>query len=447
MQFIYINLLKVYNTIMPKSDTLAIFGGTPVIDFLFEKFLTIDQTDVAEVNRVVKSGLLSQFVGDAGDYFLGGPEVRTFEEQFAKKFETSFAVSVNSWTSGLWVAIGALELEPGTEVITSAWTMAATATTLLHWNVVPVFADIDNKTFNLSPIDVESKVTSRTRAIVCPDIFGQSANIEALLDICKRYNLSLISDTAQSPFATRNGYFAGTASHIGGFSFNYHKHIHTGEGGMIVTNDSNLAKRMQLLRNHGEVVLSKDPNISQFFGIMGMNMRLGEIEAAIGKNQLLKLDSAVRSRQKAAARFAKGLKDLHGLIVPYVEPNNTHVYYVFGIKIDENILGVNRSQLVSALKAEGVSDLTIGYQNLHKLPLFREQLTYRNNPIPYSLLPKKRATELRNQKLPVAELLHNNTFFGINWCSRNLSDYEVDKLIEAFHKVWRNLHLLKNLNL
>jgi len=108
MQFIYISLLKVYNTIMPKSDTLAIFGGTPVINFLFEKFLTIDQTDVAEANRVVKSGLLSQFVGDTGDYFLGGPEVRTFEEQFAKKFETSFAVSVNSWTSGLWIAIGGL---------------------------------------------------------------------------------------------------------------------------------------------------------------------------------------------------------------------------------------------------------------------------------------------------------------------------------------------------
>lgn len=428
---------------MSTPDRLALRGGIPLIQRPFVGYSTIDETDALEVQRVMRSGFLSRFIGDAGEYFLGGPEIRSFEENFAEKFKVNHSISVNSWTSGLWVAIGALELDPGSEVITSSWTMAATATTLLHWNVVPVFADIDRRTFNLDPTDVESKVTSRTIAIVCPDIFGQSADIEALLKICSKYGLSLVSDTAQAPFAIRNGYYAGTASHIGGYSFNYHKHIHTGEGGMLVTNDSSLADRMQLLRNHGEVVISRRPKEEHQYGILGMNMRLGEIEGAIGKNQLLKLDNAVASRQRAAERFAIGVQDLVGLETPFVESENSHVYYVFGMQLDFIKLGVTRGKVIEALKAEGVPGLVVGYQNLHNLPLFSEQLTYRNNPLPYNLLSPKRAIELRNQSLPTAEMLHNETFFGINWCAYVFSDPEVDLLIEAFHKVWANLDSIR----
>jgi perosamine synthetase len=429
---------------MSTLDRLALLGGTPVIQSPFIGYSTIDQTDALVVQRVLDSGSLSQFIGDAGNYFLGGPEIRSFEEQFAEKFRVKHAVSINSWTSGLWVAIGALGLDPGSEVITSSWTMAATATTLLHWNLVPVFADIEIKTFNLNPIDVEAKITSNTRAIVCPDIFGQSADIESLLEICNKHKLFLISDSAQAPFATRNGYFAGTASHIGGFSFNYHKHIHTGEGGMLVTNDASLADRMQLLRNHGEVVISRRSKEEHQFGILGMNMRLGEIEGALGKNQLPKLDGAVASRQRAAKRFEIGLNDLIGLKTPFIETENTHVYYVFGMELNLEEIGISRAQIISALKAEGVPGLMVGYQNLHQLPLFADQLTYRNNPLPYSLLSPKRASELRHQNLPIAETLHNETFFGINWCAFTLTDPEVDLLIGAFCKVWSNLNSLRD---
>ena len=429
---------------MPKFNRLALNGGVPAILQTFTIYSTIDESDELEVLRVMRSGILSRFIGDSGEFFLGGQEVKSFEGQFAEKFNVDHAVSVNSWTSGLWIALGALELEPGSEVITSPWTMAATATTLLHWNVVPVFADIDSRTFNLDPADVESKVTNRTRAIVCPDIFGQSADIESLLKICRKYGLSLVSDSAQAPLASRNGYYAGTASHIGGFSFNYHKHIHTGEGGMLVTNDSALADRMQLLRNHGEVVISRRQKNERQYGILGMNMRLGEIESAIGKNQLPKLDGAVASRQHAARRFEAGLKDLIGLKTSFVEPENTHVYYVFGLTLSPAEIGVSRAKLVEALKAEGVPGLMVGYQNLHKLPLFSEQLTYRNNPLPYSLIPPERAKELKQQSLPIAETLHGNTFFGINWCAFAFTDEEVDLLIQAFHKVWANLDSLEN---
>ena len=429
---------------MQSSDRLAIHGGTPVIQLPFEAYSTIDETDSLAAKKVIDSGSLSQFIGDAGEYFLGGPEVQGFESEFAKKFLVKHAVSVNSWTSGLWVAIGALGLDPGSEVITSPWTMAATATTLLHWNVVPVFADIDMKTFNLDPADVEARITNRTRAIVCPDIFGQSADIESLMQICTKYNLYLISDTAQAPAAVRKDYFAGTASHIGGFSFNYHKHIHTGEGGMLVTNDSKIADRMQLLRNHGEVVISRRPREELQFGIMGMNMRLGEIEASIGRNQIRKLDSAVSSRQRAAERFTRGVSELIGLSTPYIAPDNTHVYYVYGMVLNLTEIGVTRSAIIDALRAEGVPGIMVGYQNLHKIPLFADQLTYQNNPLPYSLLPADRAFALRSQFLPQAETLHNSTFFGIHWCAFTLTDSEVDSLINSFRKVWGSLHSLES---
>lgn len=430
---------------MANESKLALLGGNPVINFHFKKFSTIDESDEQAVRRVIRSKKLSEFIGNGGDYFLGGKEVREFEEKFKKKFDVDYAVSINSWTSGLWVAIGALGLEPGSEVITSSWTMVATATTILHWNLVPVFADIDSRTFNLDLNSVEASVTKHTRAIVSPDIFGQSSNVEGLLKICKKYNLVLISDSAQSPMATRNGYFAGTVADIGGFSFNHHKHIQTGEGGMLVTNDSNFADRMQLLRNHGEMVIAKRNSKKIEFGILGMNMRLGEIESAIGSNQLNKLEMSVQSRRLAAERLTLGICNLEGITVPFTAEGNNHVYYIYGICIDQNLLGVTSKKIFDALIGEGVPALMLGYQNIHKIPLFKYQLTYKKNPLPYSLISKKRANQLKNLKLPVAEYLHNESFIGINWCAFQYTNSEVDAIIRSFEKIWLNLDNLRKL--
>ncbi len=246
---------------MVNKQQLALLGGEPCINHQFPDYNSIGHREIESATRVLKSGKLSQFVGSSGEFFFGGNSVKSMESAWSEFFKTGFAVSSNSWTSGLWLAIGALGLEPGSEVIVSSWTMAATATTILHWNLIPVFADIDGASFNLNPVDVESRVTKRTRAIVSPDIFGQSADIESLKIICEKYDLMLVSDTAQSPGAKRNGYLAGTASDIGGFSLNYHKHIHSGEGGVAVTNSPKLAQRMQLLRNHGEVVGGQNPEL------------------------------------------------------------------------------------------------------------------------------------------------------------------------------------------
>ncbi len=430
---------------MANKQHLALLGGNPCIANQFIDYNSIGPREIESALLVLKSGKLSQFVGSSGEYFLGGNSVKSMEASWSEYFKADFAVSCNSWTSGLWLAIGALGLEPGSEVIVSSWTMAATATTILHWNLIPVFADIDESTFNLDPVDVENRITKRTRAIVSPDIFGQSADIESLKVICDKYDLMLVSDTAQSPGAKRNGYFAGTASDIGGFSLNYHKHIHSGEGGVAVTNSPELAHRMQLLRNHGEVVVGQNPDLDSQYGILGMNMRLGEIESAIAEIQLTTLSSAIESRRRGAKLFSAQISDLPGISVPSLSPGNDHVYYVYGMRIDFQQIGIDRKILVSALKAEGVPAILEGYQNIHKLPLFSKELTYKGNPLPYSLLSRKRRRELSNANLPIAEMLHNSSFVGINWCSKEFSEIEVRSLASAFQKVWENLDHLRDM--
>ena len=254
----------------------------------------------------MRTGVLSQFLGTWHKDFYGGPKVKEFEIMAAKYFGVKHAITVNSWTSGLIAAVGALDIEPGDEIIVSPWTMSASATAILHWNAIPIFADIEEETFNLDPVSVESNITDRTKAIMAIDIFGHSADMDALRKIANKYNLKIISDTAQAPGAIYKGNFAGTLADIGGYSLNYHKHIHTGEGGILVTNDDNLAERLQLIRNHAEVVV-EGKGVEKINNLLGFNFRLGEIESAIGIEQLKKLKYYVKTRERIANRLSEGI--------------------------------------------------------------------------------------------------------------------------------------------
>jgi perosamine synthetase len=234
------------------------YGGAPFITGSFPPYRSIGEEEIEAANRVLRSGVLSAFIGAAGPGFYGGPEVRALEREASERFDVRHVVAVNSWTSGLVAAVGAIGIAPGDEVIVTPWTMVATATAILHWNGIPVFADIDPRSFNLDPVAVEAKITPRTRAILCADIFGQSADIPSLRTIADRHGLRLLTDTAQAPGALLAGRSTGTMADIGGFSLNYHKHIHCGEGGLLVTDDDHLAERLRLIRNHGEAVIQSD---------------------------------------------------------------------------------------------------------------------------------------------------------------------------------------------
>lgn len=422
-------------------EKLALLGGEKVIKHNFKLYNPIGLEEVEAAKKVVESGVLSKFIGGWDPDFFGGPKVQEFERECERYFGVKHAVTVNSWTSGLVAAVGAIGIEPGDEVIVSPWTMCASATAILHWNAIPVFADIEADTFNIDPKSVEANITPYTKAIMAVDIFGHSCDVDALMEIAERYNLKLITDTAQSPGTFNKGRVTGTISHVGGFSLNYHKHIHTGEGGILVTNDDKIAERLQLIRNHAEGVVG-GMGVNDLSNMIGHNFRLGEIECAIGLSQLKKLKGFVEGRQLAAERLAEGIKDLKGLRTPIIKDGVTHAYYVFPMVLDCDILGVTREKIAEALTAEGVTGLAAGYTNVHLLPMYQKKIAYGSNGFPWTSDICKRDVSYDKGICPVAEELHDKSYLGFEMCLNELENNDVDLIITAFRKVWANLDKL-----
>lgn len=416
------------------SEKLALFGGEKLIVAPFKPYNSIGREEVEAAREVIESGVLSKFLGAWHEDFYGGPKVREFESACAAYFGVKHAVTVNSWTSGLIAAVGAIGIEPGDEVIVSPWTMCASATAILHWNAIPVFADIEDETFNLDPKSVEANITPQTKAIMAIDIFGHSADMEALMAIADKYGLKVISDTAQAPGAYYKGKYAGTLAHVGGYSLNYHKHIHTGEGGVLVTDDDEIAERLQLIRNHAEAVVG-GKGVTNLANMLGYNFRLGEIECAIGIEQLKKLRGLVAGRQHLANRLSEGLSNLRGLRPPVVRPDCTHVYYTYPILLDTAALGVSSQQLHEALRAEGVP---VGkqYQNLHLLPMYQQKIAYGSHGFPWTSDICRREVDYSKGICPVAEGLNESGFLILGMCAFDYTDADIDLLIEAFRKVW-----------
>ena len=415
-------------------EKLAINGGKKTIKNKFSPYKTIGKEEISAANKVLKSGILSGFEASKSQKFYGGKFVRKFEEKIKNFFKVKYAITVNSWTSGISIAVGSLDIEPGDEIIVSPWTMTATASAILHWNAIPVFVDIDPKNFCLDPKKIEKKISKRTKAIIVVDIFGKSADFNQINKIAKKYGLKVISDSAQAIGSIHKGKFSGTLSDIGGYSLNYHKHIHTGEGGIAVTNNYKLARKMMLLRNHAETVLDDKEELTN---MIGHNYRLGEIEAAIGIQQFKKLKGLLKTRIKAAKQLTNGLKDLKGLILPKVNYEYENVFYVYPIILDKNKIKIKRKKISDALTAEGVPALMTRYINLHTLPLYQKKIGYGKKGFPWSINKKK---YIYNKGIcPVAEELNDKYFLGIEMCKFNFNKRDIDLIITAFKKVWKNL--------
>jgi perosamine synthetase len=423
-------------------EKLALFGGPKTIQKNFKRYNPIGVEEVEAAKQVIEGGVLSQFLGSWGPDFFGGPKVQEFERQCETYFGVKHVVTVNSWTSGLIAAVGAIGIEPGDEIIVTPWTMCATATAILHWNAIPVFADIELDTFNIDPASVEANITPYTKAIMAVDIFGHSADVDALMAIAEKHNLKLITDTAQAPGTFYKGRITGTLAHVGGYSLNYHKHIHTGEGGILVTNDDNIAERLRLIRNHAEAVVG-DKGVIDLNNMVGHNFRLGEIECAIGIEQLKKLKGFVSSRQKVADHLTERLNGLPGLRTPIVKPDCTHAYYMYPMVLDVDHLCVSRARIFEALEAEGVSGLAAGYANLHLLPMYQQKIAYGSKGFPWTSDICHREVSYQKGICPVAERLQDFTYLGFSICMHDLTDEDVDLIGRAFRKVWDQMESLK----
>lgn len=414
--------------------TLAIEGGTPIRTRPFPTYNTIGAEEKQAVLAVLDSGVLSQFVGVWGPDFFGGPEVQGLEQEWATYFGTRYAVSVNSATSGLYAAVGAAGVGPGDEVIVSPYTMSASATAALVYGGVPVFADIDPETFCLDPASVEARITPRTRAIIAVDLFGHPAEWSTLRRLAERHNLILIEDAAQAPGARYHGSWAGTLGHMGVFSLNYHKTIHSGEGGVVVTNDDALAERLQLIRNHGEVVV-RAKGVTNLVNMVGFNYRMTEIEAAIARQQLKKLESLVVPRVEAAAYLTERLSQLPGITPPVVRDRVRHGFYVYALRFDAEEAGMARDRFARALKAEGIP-INVGYvEPLYRQPLYRRRIALGSAGFPFRGTEAGAAVSYEDGICPVTERMHEQELLYLTVCHAQVTRADLDDVVAGFEKV------------
>ena len=367
---------------MSTTQDLALLGGIPVRTMPYAHHVTTGAEELKAVQRVLSKGILSDYEGTDNDKFLGGPEVRALEEEWAREYGVPYAMAVNSATSGLMAAVGATGVGPGDEVIVSPFTMSASVAAVLLYNTVPVFADVELDSFNLDPQSVEAAVTPRTKAILITHIFGHPADMGSLVDIARRHSLTLIEDAAQSPQALYQGQRAGTIGDLGVYSLNCNKHIQTGEGGIVVCRDPELAKRVRLIRNHAEAVIASGMEVESLVNMLGLNVRMTELEASLARCQLSKLDGLMEERHNLVRHLDGIVESIDGISPPKVQPECTHDYYRYAISLDTAKLGVNAQQVVDALNAEGM-DFYVSYMKpLYLQPIFQKQIVFGDRGCP-----------------------------------------------------------------
>ncbi|MDP2651823.1 MAG: DegT/DnrJ/EryC1/StrS family aminotransferase [bacterium] len=423
-----------------KKGVLAINGGMPILKKsfntgggLFPPIHVVGKEEIAAATRVIKRGPLSGFAGVNGALFFGGPEVQAFEKEFAKKFRVAYAVSCNSATSALHMAIVALGIGPGDEVIVPPYTMAASVTAVILNGAVPIFADIDPRTFCLDPKSVEKCITKRTKAIMAVNLMGQGVDFGKLVPLARKYGLKIIEDNAQSPGAKWRNQYLGTIGDIGVFSLNIHKIMQTGEGGVLVTNNKAYALRAQLSRNHGESVADQMEHYSAG-PILGNNYRMTEVVAAMARVQLKRLDFLIRKRLVLVKRLTRAIKNIPGFTTPYTLPDNFNVTYYYAMLVDEKKLGLTRDQLLDAMAAEGFDDMSRGYvKPIYLTHLFKERKAFNNTHFPFDY--NGMSQNYVEGICPVAERLWKKEFTFTEVCQYPYTVRHVDLFVKALKKV------------
>jgi len=417
---------------------LAINGGKPVRNTPFPNYVTIGESEKQAVMEVLDSTVLSKFLGTWSPDFYGGPRVKKLEREWEQYFHIRYAISMNSATSCLYAAVGAAGVGPGDEVIVSPYTMSASATAPLIYGAIPVFADIDPDIFCITPESIEKQISAYTKAIIVVDILGHTADMDEIMQIARDNNLIVIEDAAQAPGGMYKGKYSGTLADIGVFSLNYHKTIHSGEGGIAVTNDDDLAERLQLIRNHAEVVVKKK-EVKNIINLIGFNYRMTEIEAAIASEQLKKLGELLTARIRAADYLTKRLRKFNGICPPVVRDDVKHGYYMYAIRFDKDKIGISRDKFVQALNAEGIP-MWVGYQEpLYLAPMYQQKIAFGRNGFPFTYEGYKGNVSYSPGICPVTENMYYNELMYTNICHANITQRDLDDVITGFEKVLENV--------
>lgn len=419
---------------------LAIHGGPRTVpEGLKKRWPEITQEDKEAILAVLDRGILSG---------VHGPEATALEHEWAAFTGSKHVLSFNSGTAALHSALFAAGVGPGDEVITTAFSFSGTFHPILQQNAIPIFVDIDPRTYNLDVRKVEAKITDRTKVLMPVHIHGLPADMDEVMALARKYGLTVIEDACQAHGATYRGKMAGSIGDMGCFSLNVTKNLSGGEGGFLNTDNEEFAERARMIRTFGEKVGKEKEKIRPYYSyVIGWNYRTQELPAAFARSQLKRLPRYNAIAQRNGDFLSRELGKIKGLIPPYVPPDRTTIYHKYRIRFDPDALGITmpasefRDRLVSALEAEGVEATLWHVTPLTSFPIFQRLNEGYGKGCPWSCPYYGRSIQYNPEDYPEAirlldtSLVVNSETYPIYIQDMELMEYYV----QAFRKVFDNL--------
>jgi len=421
------------------SEKLAIDGGTPCVDTsLIKPWPILDHRDRDAVIRVFENGILCG---------AEAPEVKALEKEWSEYVGRKYCLATSSGTAALHMALSALNIGPGDEVIVPAYTFLASASCALHAGAIPVFVDIDPETFNIDPDKIEEKISPRTKAIIPVHLHGLPCDMDRIMKIAKEHKLFVVEDACQAHGAEFKGKKAGSFGEMAAFSLNSSKNLAGGEGGLLVLDDEVYKVKAAMLRMFGDEIDDETSLRKYNASILGYMYRHQELPAALARAQLLRLDEYNNIRIRNARLFTQGLEDIPGVKTPVVPSGCKHVYWMYVVKLFPEELGINsspgefRKAVEKALFLEGVQ---VGQWQTMPVPaqdLFQTKLGYSASGYPWRYTERGKKIIYRGEDYPVAMDLCNRytVVAGIHPPNGEKLMYQY---IEAFRKVFLNLDVV-----
>lgn len=356
---------------------------------------TFDETEIAYVTEALKSGTLTTTKGRFG---------KMLEKAFAEKFGAKYAYACTSGSAAIHIAVATVNPDPGDEIITTSITDMGALTPLMYRGVVPVFAEVDPKTLNVTAETIKAKISDRTKAIIVTHLFGNPCEMDPIMELAKEHNIPVIEDSAQTFLAKCGDRYAGTIGDIGCFSLQQGKHMTTGEGGMVVTNDEKIARHMFLYINKAWGY--GDANADHYF--MALNYRISELQAAVALGQLEKLAECVSNRQKTADLLTQLLAGIDGIETPVIADDATHVYWKYCLTVDDSKIEGGSPALADLLKEKNIfSAPRYIVKPAFMCQVFQEKNTLGNSHFPFNLA-REGAVDYEMENYPLtAKALHD----------------------------------------
>ncbi len=357
---------------------------------------TLGEAELEMLREVINSGTLTSTKGNM---------VKQLETRFAEMIGVKYAYACSSGSGAVHCAVAAIDPEPGDEIITTSITDMGGLTPILYQGAIPVFADVDPNTWNVTAETIAARITDRTKAIIVTHLFGNPCDMSAIMELAHAHGIPVIEDCAQAFMAKHNGRSVGTFGSVGCFSLQQGKHITTGEGGLVTTNDDALARRLFLFIN--KAFGYGDPQPDHYF--IALNSRMSELCGAVALAQLDKLQDCVDSRQASSTKLTEKLRGVPGIMTPVMDPRNSQVFWKYGLRVDANVVKGGSVGLAKKLKEEkGIFSAPRYIQKpAFQCEIFEKQRTFGNSRWPFTLA-RPEAVDYTPDRFP-------GTFAGLEW--------------------------------